>query len=75
MRAHRHPRFNFRANPVLGHTVDGRPAHRRIRYVDHFRINACPYRFEHGFPGAFRGQIDRAGPIKIERDARLVGRN
>ena len=72
MRAHRHTGLNFHADAVLRHAIDSRASHRDIRTIDHFRIDACAHRFEHGFARAFRGQVDRAGTVEIERNACLV---
>ena len=75
MRAHCHARFHLRADPILRDAIDGQSAHRRIRHIDHFRINAGPNRLEHGLASAFRSEIDRARAIEIERDASLVRRD
>ena len=45
MRAHGHSRFDFHADAILSDTVNCRAAHRRIRRVDYFRINARANRF------------------------------
>ena len=75
MRAHRHARFYFRADAVLGYAVDGGAAHRRVGHIDHFGIDAGAHRFEHRFARAFGREIDGAGAIEIERDAGLVRRD
>ena len=75
MRAHRHARFYFGPNAVLGHAIDRGSAHRRVGHIDHFGINAGADRFEHSFAGALGREVDGAGAIEIERDAGLVRRD
>ena len=72
MRAHRDTRFDLGADAVLCHAVNCRSAHRRVRHVDHLWINTGANGFENRFSRSFRGQIDGAGTVKVERYAGLV---
>ena len=54
---------------MVARPIDG------LGHVDDFWIDARAHRFEHGFAGAFRGQIDRASAIEIERNAGFVRRD
>ena len=72
MRTHGYSCFDFDADAVLRDAVDGGAAHRGIRRINDFWIDARPHRFQHGFAGAFRSQVDGASPIEIERDTRLI---
>ena len=72
VRAHRHPRLDLHADAVLRHAVDGGAPHVCAGRVDDLRVNAGADCFEHCLAGAFGGEIDRAGPVEIERDAGFV---
>ena len=43
-----------------------------VRTVDDLGIDARAHRLEHGFAGALGGEVDGAGAVEIQRDARLV---
>jgi hypothetical protein len=43
-----------------------------MRAVDDLGIDAGAHGFEHGLAGAFAGEVDGAGAVVVQRDARLV---
>ena len=75
MRAHRDSRFHLGADSILGYSVNGRAAHRRIGRVDYLWIDAGANSFQYGFARALGSQINRASPIEIEGNPSFVSGN
>jgi len=75
MRAHRNSRFDLYADAILRDAVDRRATHVWAGRVDNLWINTRPDRFQHCLASAFRGKVDGASAIEIERNACLISGN
>src|SRR4026208_814434 len=75
MRAHRDSRFDFHSDAILRDAVNRRATHVWARRVDDLWINTRPHRFQHCLASAFRGKVDGASAIEIERNACLISGN
>src|SRR5882724_8520166 len=75
MRAHSDARLDLHANTVLCDAVNRCATHVWARRVNYFWIDARAHRFQHSLASSFRGEVDGASAIEIERDASLVGGN
>ena len=76
IRAHRDAGTHTEGDAIFGDGVDfATTAHVRVRAVDDLWIDAGAHGFEDGLAGAFASEVDGAGAVVVERDARFVRRD
>ena len=75
MGAHRYARLDLHADSVLCDSVNRCATHVWARRVNYFWIDARAHRFQDRLACAFRGEVDGASAIEIERNARLISSN
>ena len=60
---------------VLGDAIDGGAAAFRIRAIDHLGINGGAHGLDDALAGALGREVNRAGAVPAELDARLLRRD